>query len=164
MGVDTEHLERILNRIHDWIRAADTKASIVGLMQTATAALLADNLPHWFAADVSGTRRLITWIAVCLWVASVAMTTLAILWKGAKPVRQSMLFFGDITKWPSAHAYADYVKQISDADLVSDYTDQIYISSIICGDKYWYLRRGIWFFLGSLITAALAILSDGVAQ
>src|SRR5688572_6932690 len=105
--VDDDHLERILDRVQEWTRAADTKSEILGLMQTASAALLAENLEEWFAPDTRAILRVGMGLAVALWGVSVTMTALAILANTKNPHRTSVTFFGDIAnveRWKDIEA------------------------------------------------------------
>lgn len=106
--VDTEHLERILDRVQEWTRAADTKAEILALMQTATAALLADDFASWFAAGTPAALKLGMALSVGLWIISVVMTAFAILAQTDNPSPKSITFFGDIAnkaQWATVEDY-----------------------------------------------------------
>jgi hypothetical protein len=160
--VDDEHLERILNRVHEWVRAADTKAEILGLMQTATAALLADDVPRWLAPTASGGLKFGVLLAVVLWLLSLLMTAFTVLAVTDHLHQQSITFFGDITKWKALDKYREAVNTIDDTALRNDYICQIYISSIICGDKHWYLKRGIWLYVSSVVVLEVSLVLSGL--
>ena len=159
--VDDAHLERILDRVQEWTRAADTKAEILGAMQTATAALLADNVAGWFGPGTSAFLKVGMVVALGLWLVSLVMTVFAILAVTDNPHQQSVTFFGDVTKWKPLAEYRAAVDTIEAKSLRNDYIDQIYICSIICGDKHWYIKRAIWLFVFSLLTMEVTLVLNG---
>ena len=53
---------------------------------------------------------------------------------------------------------------MSDDGLRKDYVDQIYVCSVICGDKHWYIKRGIWLFLLSVVAVELTIMINGAIR
>jgi hypothetical protein len=133
-------------------------------MQTAVAAFLADDVSGWFGPTVPVALKRGFVAAAGLWLVSVLMTAFAILAVTENPHQQSVTFFGDITKWKSVDAYRDALNTITDATVRNDYVDQIYICSIICGDKHWYIKRGIWLFLGSIVTIEVLLVVSGVSR
>ena len=155
--VDDAHLGRILDRVQEWTRAADTKAEILALMQTAAAAALASSISEWCAPSAHLWLKLGMIASIGLWLVSLVMTAYSILAVTDNPHQQSVTFFGDIPKWKPLNEYRKAVDSIAPVTLRNDYIDQIYICSIICGNKHWYLKRGIWLFVGSLVVMEITL-------
>lgn len=146
--VDTPELERILNRIHEWTRAADMKAYILVLIQTAVPSILAGSLKEWYTDPGMMPYRFPVLLATIGWLGSLVLSSLAILartgWRG----RKSVTYFGSIETW-KLEAYRHHLAQLSTEDLRDDFVDQIWICARICSLKHFFVKFANYAFLVS---------------
>lgn len=161
MSNDKERLataQWVLERNLGWIAAAEIKVGIIIALDTAMLAGLA----AVFGAALVKT----TWSLLC---ASVAACTLIIgLFCAAKSVmpcvtgpNASLLFFGRIAELDVAD-YTEKFRDATEADLLRDWTEQIYRNAqIACQKHSWVIKAMGWSFFSALPwSVAIALLVE----
>jgi hypothetical protein len=146
--MEIDALERTLARILEHTRAADQKAYILVIIQTAVPTMLATSLQKWYTDVAMEPYRLPVLLATAGWLVSLVFSALVILSRMKWHGRKSVTFFGTIQSWP----LEDYRKQLQGMDeaaLRNDFIDQIWICSRICSLKHSFLRYANFLFLGS---------------
>ena len=128
----TQVQERSLDRIHEWIRNVDTKASVILAMDTAMVAAIIALVPLGSAWGIDE----VVWIAlgIGLLLLSVGLVTLAIHPQVTNPVR-SLLFFGDIAQDDVAH-YCSSIYERTPKSYLDDLNLQCHVNSKIASAKF----------------------------
>jgi hypothetical protein len=154
-----EELENNLNRVHEWIRSADQKASIwltfVGVYLTLT-----------YEKYVSLAKIVYSEIPCISFLYIISLILLIIsLYKGFRVIfpkvshnkRKSLLFFGDIASI-SLDDYIDKLNKYNDKDFEKDIITQTHISAEISVSKHSNFKESIVYFLISLAVIVLVYL------
>lgn len=157
--LEVPELERILNRVHEWTRAADQKAYILSVLQTVAAGVVATNLRDWFSSSNLSDLRLPVILSALLWLASVVFCSLTVFARTGRAgeVQDSVTFFAHIGRHRKLLDYRHKVNTITDSLLRDDYIDQIWISGRICGLKHRFVKWGFSLFLASVAVFAVCL-------
>ncbi|WP_146176751.1 Pycsar system effector family protein [Chromobacterium sp. Panama] len=141
-----------------WIAAAEVK---VGVIVTINMALLG-GLAAAFTTSDSTTRvawtYLFTLTAAGAAVIGLCCAAVAVLPRTNGP-KDSLLFFGPIAAQGST-SFGDRFRQVTDEQLLTDWTDQIHRNAEIAQKKYIWVRRSmLWsFFAATLWIVAIGLL------
>ena len=152
-GITIEQLESNLNRVHDWVKSADEKVSILFGIQAGLLTILgpaailwsentSDVLSKWFLLGV-----------LLLFFFSFLKCILALVPR-LKNDGDSISYFGDIAK-RNLSSYQEKVKNVTDQEYLSDITQQIHVSSIIATKKFASLKDALILFVAGIIFAIL---------
>ena len=150
--ISTTDLERMLDRIHTWTRAADQKVYVLVLAEGAVATLIAPGIASWYTIPALSPFRWGVSGAILLWTAAVVYATRALYARTKNPYRHttpSLTFFGDISRM-SLDTYRKMVDDHSDPETRSDFVSQIHVSATICSVKYDHFNKSVVFFFTSL--------------
>lgn len=149
-----DELESILNRIHDWVRAADQKISILLAFQGLAISLAIPKLVQWFkdSAHASNVVAILFFGgSICVAIYSVTKSFHALIPSVSNDhVKKSITFFGDIASY-SLKEYEDRVASITDEEVKADFVQQIHASSRISLIKHACFKVSVKFFGGSII-------------
>jgi hypothetical protein len=75
--------------------------------------------------------------------------------------RRGHFYFGHVSKYASSNEYYSKIKELSEDDLLEEYSRQIYQLSLIAKDKFKFVRFSIYFLIGNLgFTLFFLILSS----
>lgn len=143
-------LENNLNRIHEWIRAADQKVSIFLAFQGVVLTLLVPTVIQWFLKnfnELSSYSILLSITATTLLSCGIYKSATAIIPRlNSKSKNKSLVFFGDIATF-TPQDYQKAVNRMSDKDYSEALLEQIYISAKIAATKHSQFRDSVILFL-----------------
>ena len=160
--IKTEDLERILDRVHEWTRAADVKVDILTAIEAGVVALLMPSLVGWINDPRNPLDDRI-WFSVGFAFLLFALTkSLQALFprtsdqwwkrllqwvKGEHPdeIQKSITYFGHIADMTLAD-YRERLNTITPADLREDWIKQIHLSAGIAGRKHHNIKVAILLF------------------
>lgn len=182
---EKSNLIQRLDRILDWIKSCDTKASIViaGIGVTLTLLTSSDSLDGMKKiiisfidninfANLVYLMALIVSLGLTIWgLINLILVLVPRLNKFSGSISNtrasSLYYFGKISNIDYASFKQNMEKEINTPDEIEDLLSQIYINAQICNLKYSYYRKGIMFsFIGigsfiSLYIIGLFLLSIG---
>lgn len=150
-----------LNRIHEWIKNADQKISIllafIGVFLTLTIPQIGD----WYIENSSNLTYLTNFsfiIAFGLTVFSLIklVTTLSPA-LDKKKYPKSLLYFGDIAKL-EVEDFRENISTYTKDKFRNDLIDQIYICSVIAKNKHNGFGKALMFFLGAVTFISIGCL------
>lgn len=129
----------MLDRVHEWIRSADQKISILLAFQAALVAFVAPKMLHWFYLSV----RTCNFLSSVLFLVAVGLAIYSFIKIfGAlvprtknKAEEKSVTFFGDIASM-TLPKYKKRLESISHAELEDDFIQQIHASAEIATIKH----------------------------
>lgn len=166
---DKENLIERLDRILDWIKSCDTKASIViaGIGVTLTVLTSSNSLMGLKKVmssllsnvDFSNFLYLVFLVGALgctlLGVVNLILVLVPRLNKFASKINDtksnSLYYFGKISEIDYNSFKQSLEREINTMDEIEDLMSQIYINSNICAVKYNYYRRGIIFSFSGVV-------------
>jgi hypothetical protein len=128
--------EKTLERLLEWIRAADAKIPPVAAISTSMLAVIAALFPdanNWDLISVGAGILAIIPLAICLillFLASFPQT---------KGPTNSLIFFEGI-KINDSTTYCTKVKKMTEEEYIIDLAEQCHRNAEIAGSKYWLLK------------------------
>ena len=148
-----ESQERSLDRISDWIKGADSKATtLLAIDTTMIAAIVGLSVRPGGWTQWSGVWILIGGAAL---VASLAMVALSALPQLAARA-PSLLFFGDIASM-SSDEYSARVESRSTSDYLRDLNSQCHRCSEIATRKYRWIRGATMVLIAGILPWMVAL-------
>lgn len=143
--ITKDELENNLNRVHEWIRGADNKVSILLALEGIIITLLISDSISSVISDLRyGCWSTILLIAglVFLFVSAykAIMAIIPRLKRGKKPL--SLLYFGDVACM-DLQSYEEKMRKMSEKDYEDQLLEQIHISSVIASSKHKHFRDSI---------------------
>ena len=151
--IDKNDLENNLNRIHEWIRAADSKVSILLALEGIVITLL---LSDGFTDYVKGIQynywnTIMVIASLVLLFVSAYKAVLAIIPRlKRKKKKASLLYFGDVAQM-DLKAYEKAMKEMSEDEYVEHLLEQTHISSAIATSKHKHFKDStlalVWSFV-----------------
>lgn len=165
--IETEELEPILDRIHEWTRAADVKVDILTAVEAGVLALLIPALIEWIQDPHNAFENKL-WFLLGFGFLIVALTKSLQalfprtsdqwwirLWRWAKGEHsdrgpKSITYFGHIADLTLAD-YRERLSTLSPADLREDWINQVHLSAGIAGRKHHNIKVAILLFCLGLI-------------
>lgn len=154
----TEQLETSLNRVHEWIRAADQKASIFLALVLGSLALGGNEFLGYLAVIF---KEKPTWLITLL-----AVSTVILVWSITKALfiikpsvannAKSFTYFGHISQM----SYSEYRKVIDGASrrkYKDELIEQIHTSSKIARKKHELLAEAVKLFCFYILALAVII-------
>lgn len=151
--IDIEFLKANLERQLGWVRAAETRISLILSLATALFGSLAAKLNLIILSDCG--KGIIISMALLMIVASLLCASIAIFPRTNGPVH-SMIFFGDIAA-DSKEQFIDNMKGCDRDSIENDFLEQIYINACIANIKYKWVQRSMVCLLVSLIPWAISV-------
>lgn len=149
-----DSLELMLNRVHDWIKAADQKVSIFLAFQGVILTILFSNFSSWEFTNLltlSYLEFVLLMLSVILFVFSISKSISAIIPRlNMNRLKKSLTYFGDIAQMDN-NKYSVMLKTASNNIYRSDLIDQIHISSKICTYKHKEFSNAIITFILGII-------------
>ncbi|TSC89309.1 MAG: hypothetical protein G01um10143_690 [Parcubacteria group bacterium Gr01-1014_3] len=154
-------LETNLERVHDWIKAADQKVSIFLAFQGVVFTLLFGSVFSWTSENIrnlSCTNTLILISGIILVAYSIYKSTSAIIPRLAKDKnKNSITYFGDIAKFD----LGDFKKAIKETNIDEyeiELVEQIHVSSKIATRKHSQFRDAILIFFAGMILLVISFI------
>ncbi len=145
-----DRIEKNLDRIHEWIRSADQKISVLLAFEGITFTLIAPKFLTWFK-EASAQNNILS--AVCLIIGIGLMThSLYKIFRALIPnlknisPHRSITFFGDI----ASMNFGDYTRDITNAnedDFLKDYIQQTHTCSLVASLKHANFKASVTSFL-----------------
>lgn len=143
--MDKTDFENNLNRVHEWIRGADNKVSILLAFEGIAITLLLSDV----FTDYAGTLKL-NCLNTILIVASLVLlfvsaykAILAIIPKLSRQKRKgSLLFFGSVAEM-ELKSYENAMREMKEDEYVGQLLEQTHISSVIASSKHNNFRDSI---------------------
>ncbi|MFI2714190.1 Pycsar system effector family protein [Micromonospora sp. NPDC018662] len=158
-----EHEEpwKVLQNVNEWLRHADTKASLVLTLDGALIGLIALRVQSREAFDRYPVATVLLLLALGLLAASLTATVLAVAPRTSVAGQQrSLLHFGHVGKrfaTRESEFVAEFVALLADPDaLRREVGGQVWANSIIGRRKYHHLSWGIRFAAGAILVIGLA--------
>ena len=169
--IETDDLEAILDRVHEWTRAADVKIDILTAIEAGVVAVLTPALVVWIQDPRNAFENKL-WFLLGFGLLLVALTKSLQalfprtsdqwwmrLWRwiqGKHPdeIPKSVTYFGHIADVSLAD-YRERLNTITPADLRADWIGQIYLSAGIAGRKHHNIKVGILLFCIGLVIIGL---------
>ena len=143
--IDKNELENNLNRVHEWIRAADNKVSILLALEGIIITLLiSDSVSSLVGGFQYGCWSTTLFVAgfVLLFV-SAYKAILAIIPRLKRGKKEpSLIYFGDVANM-DLKTYEGEIRKLSEKDYESQLLEQIHISSVIAASKHKHFRDSI---------------------
>ena len=160
--LNKDTLESILNRIHDWIKAADQKVSIFFAFQSIVVTLMVSNISALF----SGVIYKIPLLLIILLAFSIFLMfygcfkSLQALIPRLKysDTNKSLIYFGDIAKL-DFNDYNKAINNMNDKDYSEELIKQIYVSSRIATKKHEHFRDSLIISILGIIIFIVPIIS-----
>lgn len=154
-------LETNLQRIHEWIKAADQKVGIFLAFQGVVLTFLFAKIFSWATENLQTLpcNSLLLLIAGIILVNySICKSISAIIPRLAKDKKKkSITYFGDIAKFDLGD-FQKAIKETSVDEYESELTEQIHISSKIAVRKHSQFRDSLFVFIGGMILLVLGFL------
>jgi hypothetical protein len=154
-------LETNLERVHEWIKAADQKVSIFLAFQGVVLTLLFASIFSWATENLKTLpcKRLLLFVSGTILIGySIYKSTSAIIPRLAKDKKKkSITYFGDIAKFD----FGDFkraIKETSADEYQNELIRQIHISSKIAARKHYQFRDAIFLFFGGIVLLMLSFL------
>lgn len=145
--------QRELDRVSEWIRAADAKVSIVAAIDIGMLAAVAT------AAASSGPPLALATIAIVLGgvfpAISLALASRALL-PQLVPSSKSLIFFGTVAGLSTAE-YESQLSKRTEEDYLRDLVAQSHINSTIATSKHVNVRKSTWCLLVGVLPWLIAI-------
>ncbi len=162
-----DHCERILDRIHEWIRAADQKISIFLAFQGIVITLFVSSVAEWLrqafvASDTLGSILLIgAIVSFCYSFYKIFRALIPQLVN--VHVQKSMTFFGDIASIDLT-TFSAKLNTTTEDDLRNDFIQQAFVSAKIASAKHVGFQTSVRaFLLGcGLVLAEWVLLNFGI--
>lgn len=151
--------EQALDRLLDWIRAADTKTSTIMAIDTGMLGIVIALLP----ASKSGDVTTLSWVGVGCFTLALSLTLCAVAtFPRIKGPQNSLVYFEGIAARTPAE-YARAVESRSSRDYLADLTAQCHRNAEIAATKYRNVQRSILCLLVGIgpWLAALFVLTRG---
>jgi hypothetical protein len=155
-------LEQSLQRVHEWIKAADQKASIFLGFQGVIISLLFSDIFYWLKGNMSQ----FSFYDVLFLISGIVLVGYS-LYKSVSAIiprlknhngKKSLTYFGDIARL-ELEDFRKKIKSVSGADYENELIDQIHISSKIAVRKHYQFRDSvITFFAGMVLLAFIYLL------
>lgn len=156
--VGMPELERILDRVHEWTRAADAKTDVLVAIQAGVLAFLLPPVTTWWTNATMPPPR---WVqgGIALGLAALVIgiynALMALFPRTKNPHRlKSVTFFGDIAAW-KLDEYRSKLDEITNERWREDLVTQIHASAAICVMKHHAIKVSVVFFVIGLATLAL---------
>ncbi len=152
--MNSSELESNLDRIHEWVKAADQKASIWLAFQGVCLTLIAAEIGKLRGLLSSSPNDLLlilliaSFVGVCLGIYKSVTAIIPRL--NSKNKEKSLLFFGDIASL-SLENFRERLKNYGDGDFRNDLIKQIHVSSLIATKKHRLFRESIFSFLLGIV-------------
>ncbi|EWM68063.1 MULTISPECIES: Pycsar system effector family protein [Micromonospora] len=161
-----EHEEpwKVLQNVNEWLRHADTKASLVLTLDGALIGLIALRVQGREAFERQPVATMLLLLALGLLAASLVATVLAVAPRTTITGQQrSLLHFGHIGErfeTRESEFVAEFVALLRDPDaLRREVGSQVWANSIVGRRKYRHLSWGIRCASGAILVVALASLA-----
>jgi hypothetical protein len=154
--IERAQLESILNRVQQWVLAADTKVSVLAATEAAVFAYVLPALAEWLEdASTTTVIRAGLFVAILLLAYGIYRSLDALLPRTRNPHRlKSVTFFGDIATL-TPDAYRARLKEMTNDDWEADYVNQIHTNAVIASGKHHSVRVGVVSFgIGLTVLAA----------
>lgn len=156
-----EVIEKKLDRVQGWIKAADEKVSIFLAFQGVVVSLLFSSVFSWTKENVKNlpcASRLFFITGVVLVGYSLYKSISAIIPRLAKKgTKKSLTFFGDIAQF-DLKDFKKAVENASENDYTEELIEQVHTCSGVAARKHGQFRDAIWTFIGGLIFLVTAYL------
>jgi hypothetical protein len=155
---DNQILENILNRIHEWIRAADQK---IGIFIAFQAIVIGFIISYSFRVieipnnDINRFGLFLLFFSLLAFLYSFIRVLLGLIPKTVSNPKTSLIYFGEISKM-SLGNYLEQIAQLTDEEYRLDIINQIHISSIIASQKHECIRHSMIIFIISTSTWIIA--------
>ena len=154
-------LETNLGRVHEWIKAADQKASIFLAFQGVVLTLLFANIFSWATENLKTLpyKSLLLFVSGTVLVGySLYKSTSTIIPRLTKDKKKkSITYFGDVAKFDLGD-FKRAIKETNADEYENELTEQIHISSKIAARKHSQFRDAIFAFFGGMILLMLDFL------
>lgn len=137
--LDEAKLEQNLDRQIGWVRASETRLSLILPLGTALFGVIAaklDKVPNCWCAVFWAS-----WISLCLVAISILFAAISIFPRTRGPA-DSVVFFGAIAT-DSASRYADRIDSIDGASYRADLIRQIHRNSEIAATRYLWMKHSM---------------------
>ena len=151
----TEVLEKELDRLLQWVRAAESRLALVLPLSTAMLAALAVFIPESF--DKSVSSYIAAPIAFLFLALSILFCALATFPRTSGP-KGSLIYFGGIESL-EIDKYSTSVKSLSNDDYIDDLIGQCHRNAQIAAKKYGWIQKSMACLFLAVVPWAIALFS-----
>jgi len=152
--IDKNDIENNLNRVHEWIKAADQKVSILFALEGIIITFIFTDVVIWVKRTIETGRCYSVIVGIgggILLLFSVYKAVVAIMPRiKRKNNGGSLLYFGDIAKMKLS-VFKERTRKVSKEKYEEQLLEQIHASSVIAASKYTHLKDSIWSLLLGMI-------------
>lgn len=153
--INKDELENNLNRVHEWIKAADQKVSILFALEGIVITILFSDTVVWMKEIIKEGRcysSILVIVGIVLILFSIYKSALAIIPRlKKKSAIKSLLYFGDVAKMKLSD-FKDDIRKVSKENYEEQLMEQIHTCSIIAFSKHEHLKdSAITFLLGMVL-------------
>lgn len=155
-----EELEKVLNRIHEWIRAADQKISIFLAFEGIIISILSIPTINWIGKNYSNfnnTNLILLIVSLFLFIYGFIKTVIALGPVLKNKNSRHFTYFGNIANF-ELKEYKSLLNKVSREDYKDELQEQIFISSKIANRKHIYFGDSLILFYLAIIFLILSYL------
>ncbi|MHB8579148.1 MAG: Pycsar system effector family protein [Ignavibacteriaceae bacterium] len=159
--LEKSDLELNLNRVHEWIKAADQKVSIFLAFQGVVLAILFPSVFSWVIRhwkNIPFMLQSLLIVGIILIAYSIYKSAMSIIPRLSKDEKKSLTYFGDIAEF-KIEEFKRAIEELGEKEYEEELIEQIQISSIIAKRKHSQFRSALIIFFGGLFLCALSYLS-----
>ena len=153
-------LEKNLDRLLEWVRASDQKASIFLAFQGIVLTIIISGYLKYYLQNMLNNHfvnipcfaKIYFFITFMIFAYSVWQSVCSIMPKLKKNEKKSIIYFGDIKNY-KLKDFINKTNEIDEEEYLKQLNEAAYHNALIVYEKYNTLRKAIWaFFVGSALT------------
>lgn len=155
--MNSDELEDNLNRIHEWLRAADQKVGIFLAFQGVVISLLFPKMAKWICINLlifSWLEIILTIFGLVLLSYGLTKSVVALIPRLKKNLPKSIIYFGDIAEM-RIDDFKEEISKLNGKRYEDELIKQIHICAIIAKKKHEQFRESIITFMSGLAVLGL---------
>lgn len=154
-----ENLKNILQYNVEWLKFAETKATLIVTVQGVLLTIIYTNAKDLYGAVTSSDVQFgLTIISALLFLLTLIFSFLAINPNLKNHLKKSAVYFGTIKNYSNHAEYHKTLKDIREDEMNEMLTEQIYINSHLAWNKFVKVGWSIRFFSGLVLVLFVQIL------
>ncbi|MBK8052177.1 MAG: hypothetical protein IPK35_02550 [Saprospiraceae bacterium] len=155
-----ENQKDILQYNIDWLKFAETKATIIVTVQGVILTIIYTNANDLYDALATSSFQFgLTIISALLFLLTLIFSFLAINPNLTNHNKKSVIYFGTIKNYSNNSEYHKTIKELNEEELNEMFSEQIYINSHIAWNKFVKVGWAIRFFSSMILVLFVQILT-----